>query len=415
MSYSLKDSVILLVSPQPSHRSSLRKSLCDLGASNKLIEVSPDFNQAKARLTQGAVDIVITDDEFNETQSGMDLIELHEKNNPISRKRLFILMTSQTSPFFMAEFVLRGGDNIINKPFRNEIFINTIKGLVLDRDKMPEEEGLVFDVLDSLKQNDLEKAAQYIANFKNDTCVQAQYSKGKFHEAKQEPDLAYEMFVNVLKKKTDFKTLVSILKTGTTLKKHSELMTFVENWLKLHPIHHSSIPDMTRVIIANKKFDLLDEFFQLFAKNKIEENYAKMSLGAGFVMASSYHLDSGVKDKATAYALKGLEYSCNRFQIMFRAIENLLKAGAKDLAEKAYMQINVDDSTVESKINDLRIRDLIYPKNKVLADCQKLLAEKIKDADLYQITINCLKETGKDPKQMIVEAQRNFPNKVFAS
>ncbi len=410
MSNLLKNGHILLVSSQTSHRSGLRKTLCDLGADNKNIEVAADFNQAKERLSHGTINLIISDDEIGEKESGIDLIELHEKNNPVSRTRIFILMTSQASPFLMADFTLRGGDTLISKPFKNDTFIKSLQASLLEKDNVSVEEGTLWDIQDAIRGENIDKALELITTFKNATSVEANLSRAIIYQAKKDLDLAYEMYDKVLTKKVNFKALVNILKIGAASKKYEELLKYIEIWLKNFPLHHDSLPDITRVIIANKKFGLLDELFDLFSQHKTEDQFAKIPLAAGFVMASRNHLENSQNDKAKSYALKGVEYSCSKFQIMSRALEILMILGAKEEAERAYTESLADLNTNEEKIFDLRLKSIIYPRPKVLIDCQKLLSEKIVDPDLYQITITCLKEIGKDPEEIIGLARRHYPN-----
>lgn len=404
---------ILLVSPHTSHRAGLRKTLCDMGAENRFVEVAGDFARAKERLTKTPVNMLITDDELSETESGLELLDLHLKNNPNSRNRIFILMTSQTTPFLMADFALKGGDCIINKPFRNETLISSVSNILKEKENIRVEDGLILDVQDAIRVNDHDRAREVLETFKNPTCLEANYAKAIVHEASDELDQAFEFFAKVLSEKPNFKSLVSILKVGMASKKYFELAEYMEIWMKSYPIHHQSIPDMTKAIVINNKYALLDELFQLFTQHRIEDKFAKTSLGAGFVIAALCCLESGDKDKTKIYALKGIEYSCRRFPIISRALEILNEIGEGAAGEKAYFKFCSHETTPETKILDLKVMDMTQPKIKVLAECQKLLNEKIIDPDLYRITIKCLKATGKSPDEMIALARKNFPDLSF--
>ena len=177
MSQLLKQAKILLVCTQTSLRTSLRKALCDMGADNKLIEIASDMQQVKSRLSKDPINILITDSDIGDKEKGLDLIELFEKNNPVSKNRIFILMTGQSTPFLMADFVLKGGDCILNKPFTNDTFIKTIKALINEKENRPIEDTLVLDIQDVLKAKDLAKAISILRDFKDQSCSQALYSQ----------------------------------------------------------------------------------------------------------------------------------------------------------------------------------------------------------------------------------------------
>jgi DNA-binding response OmpR family regulator len=405
--------IILLVSSHTSHRSGLRKTLCDLGADNKNIEVAASFDQAKERLSQEPVNIIITDDDIGDKETGFDLLHWHEKNNPVSKSRIFVLMSSQATPFLMADFAIKGGDSIINKPFKNETFINTVAALISDKQNISHEVELVQDIQDAVKWNDVSKALELLGRFKNSSSSEAYLAKGIVHEANHELDEAFQAFLNAIDKKPNFTSLVSILRIGTHIKRYQELLRYVEIWLKDFPLHHGSLIDMTRVIIANKKFELLDEVFELLSKHHIKDQFAKIPLAAGFVMASLNRLENGEKEKAKFYALKAVTYSCSKLQILSRAMEVLLQVSTPKEIEDIYSNLELDETMVESRILSLKLIKTFSSKERVLQECQKLLNEKVVDPELYQLTISCMKEIGKSPHDILHLAKKNFPDRVF--
>lgn len=410
----IKDFHILIASSKPSQRSGLRKTLCDLGAENRFIEVSADFARTVERLKKDPINLLIVDDDIGDEENALELVDLFIQNNPLSRERIFILLSSNATPFLMAEFTLRGGDKIINKPFNNEDIIKSVTSILAEMKNISEEEGLVLDVQDAIRKNDFDLVNKIIASFKNSSCSQAYLSQAMLHEAKQEPSLACDMFLKVLEQNINFRSLVGLVKSGVASKKYNDLLRFVEVWLKSFPVHHGSLPDITRVIIINQKFDLLDNLFQVFIQHKINDNFAHVYLAAGFVLAASYNQEYGEKEKSKNYALKAIEYSSKRFNILTRAL-TILKKINKNEAESAYLKINIELQSPEYRILDLKLKEIIYPRNIIFSDCQKLLAEKIVDLDLYLIAISCLREIGKDPQDLISLAKRNFPKIDFGN
>lgn len=413
MSKPFKQGTVLLVTSQVSQRSGIRKTLSDMGMDNKLIEIAGDYEQAKTRLSKSPINLLITDDEIGADKKGMDLLELQRQNNPVSKERIFVLMVNESSPFLMADFSLNGGDIMISKPFTNEAFISTLTQAITTKEKLSPNECLALDIHDAVRSLNLEKANDLMTSFKDPNSLHAIYSRALINEANKEMELAFENLRKVIKIQPDFKSLVNLIKIGTGLQKHFEMIEYVELWLKKYPLHHSSLQDISRIIIANKKFEILDEIFQIFATHKITDNFAKIPLSAGFVMASSYHFEIGRKDKAKEYALKAIEYSCKKTAVICKGLEMLMKVNAAGEAEKAYLKLDHGNQTQEDKILDIKLRNIIYPKTHVLVDCQKLLSQKVKNPDLYRITIHCLKDIGKDPGEIIQQARRAFPDIKF--
>lgn len=413
MSKPIEKFQILLVSPHTSHRSGLRKTLCDLGADNRLIEVAGDFARAKERLVKGHVHLLIADDELSEHERGMDLLDIQIANNQDSKNRIFILMSSLATPFLMADFALKGGDCIISKPFKNDTLIKTISNILKERETMKPEEALVMNVRDALQVNDTEKAQALISSFKNAASPEASFARAILHEAKAEFNEAFDYFARVIEQKPNFKSLVSILKIGMASKKYYELAQYLELWLQKFPIHHKSIPDMTKAIVINNKYGHLEELFQLFSQHKIEDNFAKTSVAAGFVIAATCSFEKGDTEKAKTFALKGIEYSCGRYQILTRAIDLLSQMGEGEAAEKTYNKFCDSDDSVSGKLLELKIYELNHPKKQVLVACQKLLKENVADPELYRITINCMKALGINPFEILALARKHYPDMIF--
>ncbi|WP_408096617.1 hypothetical protein ACJVC5_16390 [Peredibacter sp. HCB2-198] len=403
----------LIVSAQISQRSGLRKLLLDIGVGYNSIDVAANISQVEERLAKGVVNMIITDDEIANESVADRILNLHIKNNPVSRERFFLLMVNNPTPFLMADFSLKGGNVILNKPFRNETLISTLHKELSEREKASPDEIIFSKIQDAIAMKQLDEAFQKALTFQNEQSFFALFSKALVHEARMELDLAYDNLVKVFNKKPDFKVLVKIVKIGVTLKRHSEMSHFVEKWISEFPIHHESIPDITRIIIVNAKYELLNDIFACLSKYKITDNFAKIPIAAGFVMAAVNYANAEDNELARSYAHKGIEYSCNKRGILLRAIKVLAKAGPRSEVEKVYLKIEQQGSQVEDKIFDLMLKDMIYPKDKVLKDCYKLLGEKIVHVDLYKITIECMKQLGRDPQDLIHQAKQVFPDETF--
>lgn len=413
MKDSLKTKKILLVSSQTSHRSGIRKSLCDVGADNALIEVAADFSQAQEKLAVQSFHILITEDEIGPHNQGIDLLALHEKNMPSTRDRIFLLMTSNPSPFVIADFTLKGGDILLNKPFTRDTFIKAIEKTLKEKSNVTLEEGLLFNIQDALRENNITLAKQKLEEFPNPEDSLACQARALIAEFEDDIELAYENLQKVVAEKIQFKALAALIRTGTSTRKFKELLKFVEIWLQDYPIHHESLPDITKVIIVNSHYKLLDRLYNVFTQYKVEDHFAKLPLAAGFVMASTHHFNHGNRELTRFYALKGIDYSSGKFEILSRAMDVLVRSGFKEEAEKAYLETPFEIKEVKDQIEDLKLKEIIYPKDKLLKDCFRLLSKKVVDPDLYDLSIKCMREAGKDPEELLYQARRLFPQRNF--
>lgn len=402
----------LIISSQTTFRSGLRKLLTEQGAHNNLIDIAGDFHAAKELLGTSPYQIVISDDDM-EKNPEQDLLNLHRLSHPITHERTFFLLVNEITPFLMADFVLKGGDAIITKPFKKDSFLKILRSIMGAKSDRRKDDILFMNVKDALEDQNLDLAMEKLSEFSEKDSFPYYSSQAMIHEYQKELDYAWEAYLKASHLKLDFRTLVNIHRVGIILKKYGEILPFTEQWLKNYPIHHSSITDITRVIIANQKYAFLDELFDLFTQYHVNNSFARVPLAAGFVLASASYLKTNNKEKSKIYALKAIEYSNCHMPILYKAIENLVRGQGSKEAEKAYLKFASIGSSLDEVIFDMKLRMLFSPKEKILEQCMKLLSQKTIHPELYQLTINCMKELGKDPNEILILARRNFPKMDF--
>jgi hypothetical protein len=332
MSKFLKTATCLLVSSKPSARSGLRKMLCDLGANNQLVEVASDFNQASARLKADPVNLVFMEDDFESQSSIFDLIKVHKNHRQSSPDHLFVLMAGQINPSYQAEFTSNGGDLIIPKPYTIGSFTSHFNELLERRDQKIKKEKAVA----VLKQKQRDKAMKVfgpIKSIQSDTFVVRDSLDQEFLNA-------YTSFYEKLDQAFDANSMVNVVSTGIKSKNYSELNNFVEAWIKSFPLYPESVPDITRVLVYNQNFKLLNQMM-------IDDKSAKMAMGAGMVIASSYYLDRGDKALSIEYAKMGIEHSGFKKNILQKAFEILMEAGAVAEAAKIFENPKLQASLAE--------------------------------------------------------------------
>jgi CheY-like chemotaxis protein len=333
----LKDAFVLIVSSKPSHRTGVRKILVDLGASNHHIESAPDFAQAKERLTKEPVNILICDDDIGSQGTAIDLIKLFTQNNPRAHSRLMILMPGSDTDQLRENFIKEGGDLIIDKPYTSATFITPFKKIIEDKYAYTFDEKMALDVEDALNKNNRDMALEYYKTIKNPNSPSASYSIGMISMFDKDYSKAYNHFQKSIQGKVDVKVLVNLVDSGVKTQKYQELDKYVEQWIKKFPLKSESVPDVTRVVLFNKKFALLNEM-------NIDDKTAKIPLAAGLVIASSVFLDRGDTGKSIQYAIKGIECSGNKPSIVLKAMEILVQAGALKEAQKIFEDLNLKAS-----------------------------------------------------------------------
>ena len=404
----LKNKSVLLVSPHTSYRAGLRKTLADLGADNSLIEMAPNLEAAKDRLTRAPINILITDGEIDE-KSGLELLGPHIENNPLVKDRLFVLAADEHSPFLEAEFQLKGGDLILKKPFNNETFISNIQRLLADKTKIHDDIVSLSGIEQALESHHIDKAIDILKSFRDSSSFEALYAQGKISEASEKGLEAYGFLVKANDKKADLKTLVSLVKIGVECSKHFEMLKFVESWLKKFPVHRYSLPDITRVILANQKYDLLDEFLEMYQSFNINEEEVNSTLAAGYVVAAQHFFDQNQRVESLRSVLKAIHLFSHKPLILLKAMELLVKLDARAEAIDAYENFHFEKKNDDDSVTDLAMKELIRSKEEVLKEALLMLRGGMTTQELFRIAIRCTRDLNRDPSDLIQEAKQSYP------
>lgn len=328
----IKDALVLIVSSKPSHRSGVRKILIDLGVSNNHIEAAPDYLLAKERIIEGPVNILIMDDDIGSQGNPIDLTKLYITHNSRAHSRLSILMPGSDTDELKMKFTEIGGDLIIEKPYTSATFLNPFKKIIEQKYAFTFEEKMAMEVEEALNKNNRDMAVQYFNSIKNASSPSASYSIGMISMFDKDYIKAYDHFLQSIQIKLDPRVLVHLLASGIKTQKYQELDSYVEQWIENFPLNSKSAPDVTRVVVYNKKFPLL-------TKMTVTEASANIPLAAGLVVASSFYLAKGDVEKAIDYSIKSLRCFENKPKIMLRAFEILIEAKANDDALKIFEEL----------------------------------------------------------------------------
>ena len=343
MSNFLTTATILIVSSKTTHRTGVKKLLNDNGADYQKIEVASDFEQAKQRLEeQEVVHIIISDNDIGEQSSIIELIPIFFKNNKSGHSRLMVMTAGEVDESFNAEFLSCGGDLIINKPFTTATFIDPFKQILQKKCGLGHDEKMAIDIENALEESNKELALNSLKQMKNPKSAIAQYSKGIISMYEKEYEKAYDYFIKAFEKekKTSLKTLNNLVTSGVQSNKYLELSKYVESWITKYPLESNAVPDITRVVLYNKQFDLLDQML-------VDDESAQIAIAAGLVISSAVILSSGDTKRSIDYALKGVEFSANKERVILKALEVLILAGAKEEAEKI-----MSNQALKAKLED---------------------------------------------------------------
>jgi hypothetical protein len=403
---------ILIVSTQINIRSGIRKNLLDMGFNTKLMEVASEFPQAKAMIEQVGFNVIIVDDDFGK-YSAFDLIEVQRLGVKKPDQRIFIALHSgEPSPYTTSDFLIRGGDLLIAKPFKPDFMMKQLEKLVEVKSKMtlPEVSSLMID--DLIYFGRLTEAEELFDQF-TDPGIYAVYSKGAIEYAKENYEEAFDYFAEAYSIKPSLRFISKTVHAGIHAKRFIETLPFIETWIEKYPLPAGLIADMFEVMIVSQQFNRVNEILDIMSTHKVQDEAIRITLAASLIVVSQYNHEKGENEKAIDYALKSIQYGGKKLPILYKSIELLVKCGARDLAESQYVKLAPDPQTIEDTVIDLQIRAALHSKQQVIIECMRMISTKVVNKELFTLTIECLREIGRDPNDMVQLARRHYPDQQF--
>jgi len=262
---------ILILSPQINARSGIRKNLLDLGFNIKLIEVATEYPQAKTMLEQVGFNIVIADDDLGK-YSALDLIELQRKTCKKPHERIFIYLHSgEASPFVTADFLLKGGDLILPKPYKQDVLIKAVSQLVEEKEKIKGDANNAILIEDALLSSNIDLAKELFSKFQDSDSYYFYYSKGLIETFDQNLDEAFDSLNVAVGLSNSLNSISKATLLGIKIKRYTETLPLLESWISQYPLQLQSIPDFVRLLIACQDFALIKDILSVLDLYKTQD------------------------------------------------------------------------------------------------------------------------------------------------
>jgi hypothetical protein len=325
------NSNVMIVGAKPNNRLAFRKMMVDLGCDNRKIDVKITIQEAMSSFECQRNIILVIDDDCKDLDDINLLINKLNDGDSKNMQFLITFMTSDITSDLVREIKRNRFSIVIQKPYTmgsfnesfNEFFynINEIETQQLKENKKKKKR------LKRIKESYVE-----FNHFIN--CI----IQNEFSVDDQFVDLS-KKFLNSLDTKVDFDSLGKILSLGISSKRYSDLDLFVEGWINSFPVKSGYITDISKVLIYNQRFELLD-------KLNSEDERARISIGVGMVLAGSVLISNdNEKDLAIGFIKKGITLTDSKTLVINKAFEILLKSNEIEEAKEIYNDLNLKNKT----------------------------------------------------------------------
>lgn len=318
----LKKASVVIVGAKPNKRPALRKMMTELGCENRNIEIIITIQETLNSIKDYTDNILILDDDCRDIETIDLLISKFESVTSDEKQSLFVYITNDVTSNIAKKIALKENSILITKPYTissfntsfEEYFAKTLKeeAQAKKEKKRIEKETKKNKILYSRFDEEVKRLML------NDGLLDDEFVK-----------IAHE-FLSSLNERNELENIGEVLSIGVLKKRYLELESLVDGWLRSSPVKDQYIPDISRVILYNKRFEL-------FNKLKPEDNFARTSIGIGMVLAGSVLIkNQGKKEFAIEYIKNGIKMADYKLMVTKKAIEILIEANELKEAEEIY-------------------------------------------------------------------------------
>lgn len=329
------NSHISVVGPRASSRSSVRKLITDLGASPKNLQTFITISEANEGIRDFPCNILLYDDDCKDYGDFKRLLKIFLEQLDDQSDPLIILLISESNLYLQDEIPSEYSVIAIEKPYTVGSFNDTIEDFFYHK-QLEQQAQQKESAIKVKAQNAYEDFEVYLTNNLSENPGD-QFFK------------LCEDFIHSLKENIDYESLDKILVQGINLRRFKDLDFFVTGWLNSLPIQPQHVPDLSRVILYNKRFELLEKIQQT------EDKQAQLAIGVGLVLAASiYSEDESKQKQVLKYVLSGVRLSQYKPIVVLKALEVLVKINCKveasDLIESSQIESNL--ASVSDEISE---------------------------------------------------------------
>ena len=405
----------LVVDPSSSTRSSIKKTLTQLGSKISNIFDTDNLNEARNIIAEKKPHFIIG----NKTLSQGSTIELfgaHIKIMPNRAGAGFFVITEENSLSEAAIALDYDMDGLISIPFTGQSIINTILA------------GMKYKLAPSPYLKLLYLAQELLIKEDLD------FAQANFEEAlalNQHPYEAYYYLAEIYKQRSLFNEAISAYEKAffhnpqhyKTLRDMSALYDQMKDFKKAYesnvqmaqsyPILPERIPELVRLSIINQKYADIINYLRVFDALKSPSVDIQNALAAGLAVLGKYFFSLGETDNAIDTLKRAFHYSNGKYEVLRSIARTFQEMNKSDIMLEAFERIDLAQWPDNAEVIYFNTLHLVSNDHQsVINYGEKLLKRKIMDTSIYRGII----ERGIKMKRklgiiegQVFEAIRHFP------
>ena len=406
---------IVIASLQPTSVKALRKLAMQLGSKLDKTVACFTFDEAEKELTREPVHILITDLSF-EKRSGLELIELQEKNFSNRLEVASIIMCSEPSSTESAMIVESKADAVILKPFTFENFRSAIYQSLANKVNPTPYWKLLEKGKEHFNKEEYEQAVQFFEESKkfDPKPTLALYYQGLIHSKKNQLQDAIKCYEEGLFfDQKNYLCLNAVFETYLLMKEFEQAYDAAKKLHRDYPVSTSRMLDLVKVSVYGKKYSDVIDYYEIFRRlNSQDENVCRAVIAGMLICAKYFALNS--KSIEALCALKSAsKLSLDSKILCIKTFQYFIETQNYNEAQQHHMALPEElKKQPECQLLYLALIESISDPATIVTTASNLLQSGIRDSRLYHILIEYSKKMGRSEntiKNLEEEAKIYFP------
>jgi tetratricopeptide (TPR) repeat protein len=405
----------LVVEVSASVRSSLKKTIMQLGVKKDNLSDAVDFSQAKNIIETTSPNFVITN-KVLDGGSGLDLFALQMNVSPNRLESGFYVLTDENSIAEVSMVLEYEVDGMISMPFTGATILNAIVEGVKDKVKPTAYQNKVEDGRVNYINGKLTEAKNSLkaANSLDKKPYLGEYLLGQvFHDEKKLDEATSSYEKSIAANAQYYKPLSRLAQIYYQNKEYEKAYNINLLMAQKYPIPPHKIPELIRLSIFNKKYEDIVNYSSLFNAIKNPSEELQKYLAAGTAILGKYFFSINDNEKAID-ALRISFKNCNgKYEILKNITNTCEDHGKVDFLFELLEKADLGKWPSNAQVFHFYTMHLTSKSDQqVITYGEKLIKNNVKDPLVYKGLIKRGVLAARKPafiEGLVTEASNSFP------
>lgn len=404
----------LIVDPSKTIRPIIKKLMVELKASqvNKAPETYEEFENL---IRSNSPHFVFTTEKYK-GRSVEALVDIHTELRTDRLQSGFYVISENNSLSNATANFDSEVDALLTAPFTKQSLYTALFRSFHKKTKPSDYEKILNEGRIELFQEDYDSAKMKFMEAKllGKKPVKALYYLGDIQYRLKNFEKACEYFEEGLTIKEDhFRSLNKYLKASLKINDYEKAYAAASTMLDNYPISAEQIPTFIKLSIANKKYEDIFRYAELFTALEEREDDIHKHIAAGLVICGKYFLQVDEIDQAKETMMKAADMARGNYQILRSCCMILIEFKIFSVVDEILMKLGeYHEFSDEYKIFEYEVMSHYGKPAKIVKEGMDFIQQGVKTVRIYDAIIKSSIDLERKPhviEDLVIEAKKAFP------